>query len=290
MIELETVFREGPEKDGKAHHSGQAGRGHQKHAEEVSEDVPEECFGHARGFTDFKPRIIRQFGCVEKGVGICLNPMEITPAGIGDGEDDCADASGAGILDGAGGGFQGGAGCQDVIYECDTLATEGAGVGQAECEAKIRGAVGGRIDGGLGGGVFQTDDGRGDDEGFSIARQAVGQGICLVVAAADVAGPVQRGRDQDIRLVEQFADALFGEHPVGQCFGQWPAVMIFHLVDHFSQGFAKWSEGDDLLKWMNARAVAKGAGAADGNRGRAARACGVGGEGGKGFSTGGAEF
>ena len=35
-------------------------------------------------------------------------------------------------------------------------------------------------------------------------------------------------------------------------------MMVFHFVDHSSQGFAKRPEGDDLLEWINPAPSQKG--------------------------------
>jgi hypothetical protein len=219
-------------------------------------------------------------------MGIGLNSLKIPAAGVGDGEDDRADARGVGFRNRSRRGFQGGTSRQHIIHQRDVFASDGVGVDEAECESQVRGAVGDGIDGCLGGGVFQPDDWGGNCEIFSMAREAVRQRVCLVVAAPYLAGPVQRGWDQYVCFIQDLADALLRQHSVRERFNQRPAVMVFHFVDHFSQGFAKWTEGDDLLEWVNARTAAKGAGAAVWNRGGAAWAGGIGGQRGKGFSAG----
>lgn len=115
-------------------------------------------------------------------------------------------------------GAEGGAGGHDVVDEGDALALDGGGAGEAEGVADVFPTVLGGFHAGLGGGVEDAAGGVGDFFA-GLFGEAAGEDFGLVVAAADVAGPIEGDGDEDVGIVNELADVGLKEEAVGEGFG-----------------------------------------------------------------------
>ena len=190
--------------------------------------------------------------------------MEIATAGVGDGDDDAPEACGIGGFEGAGDGFQGCAGGEDVVDDGDAFVVQGRGRVTAKAPRRFwRGRIGSgwRIAGVcFSGGLLREAFERG------FFGEVGGEGLGLVVAAGDLAGPVQGDGDEDVGLAQQRLNARLLKQVAREDFGDGPAMAVFQLVNQLAKRIAVGGEGDDLLEGVLALAMTVRAGGSGADR------------------------
>ena len=70
----------------------------------------------------------------------------------------------------------------------------------------------------------------------------------LVVAAVHLTPVMQRHRDQHLRLVQQRFHPLLGEQPIGERFGQRPAMGVFGVMDRALERIVEKAKRDNAVE------------------------------------------